>query len=139
MQPDKTYPERNYEVGRALLGLRTCARLTQAQLAKLVEVSNRSVEKWETGEVYPSEQRVRKLVEVLLEVGAFLVGKELEEAQAFWELASQNAPRRLSLFDESWFRQLLSTRQAKLTTPTVTDSVTPLPRIQPNNYFLTQI
>jgi len=39
--------------------------LTQQELAELLEVSNKSISKWELGEGYPSKRNLAKISEIL--------------------------------------------------------------------------
>src|SRR4026208_1045686 len=97
------YKARKFEVGELLYSLRTRAKLTQAELARLVGVSHRSVQGWEAGTAYPQEDKLRQLIGVFLTKGALIPAQEYEEAYALWQLVSQDARRRLALFDEEWF------------------------------------
>jgi WD40 repeat protein/transcriptional regulator with XRE-family HTH domain len=102
------YRPRKFEVGERLLAFRTRAKLTQAELAELIGVSRRSVQSWEAGISYPQEDKLRRLISILLTNGALLPGQEYEEALSLWQQVSQDAPRRLAPFDEKWFNALLA-------------------------------
>jgi WD40 repeat protein len=67
----------------------------------------RSIQNWETGVAYPREDGLQKLIVVLLAHGAFTPGDERAEAELLWQQVSQDAPRRLALFDDDWFAGLL--------------------------------
>jgi hypothetical protein len=80
--------------------------------------------------MYPSPARLQALVEALLEVGGFEVGRELQQAEALWESVDRAARRSHPPFDGIWFSNLLdslrlasSTRQHRSSelSPTVID------------------
>lgn len=100
------YKEWKYEVGQRLQTLRHRTNLTQVELAALVEVNRRTVQNWEAGAAYPKEDRLQRLIQVFLNQHVFTSGHEREEAEALWELVSQDAPHSLALFDAAWFDSL---------------------------------
>ena len=111
MASKQTYPIRDYAVGQYVLTLRSRAKLTQAALADRIGVHRRSVQKWESGETYPTAENLRTLIAVLLPLGAFTPGQERVEAADLWQQVSRSAPQPLPFFDEVWFHQLTATPQ----------------------------
>lgn len=109
MAAKRTYPIRNYAVGQALLTLRSRAKFTQAELAAQLGLHRRSVQKWETGESYPTAENLRALLTVLLARQAFTPDQEQAEAMALWHQVSQAAPPNFPPFDVQWFELLLAT------------------------------
>ncbi|MCB0209161.1 MAG: tetratricopeptide repeat protein, partial [Anaerolineae bacterium] len=107
MASKQTYPIRNYTIGQYLLTLRSRAQLTQAALADRVGVHRRSVQKWESGETYPTVDNLRTLIAVLLPLNAFTPGQEHAEAVDLWQKVSESAPQPLPFFDTVWFNRLL--------------------------------
>lgn len=87
MQQNHSYPENKYEFGHLLLSLRNRAKLTQTELANLLNVTIRSIQNWEAGESYPKDTRLRGLIETFLRLGVFYPGREREEAGRLWEKA----------------------------------------------------
>lgn len=112
MAAKRAYPIRNYAVGQALLTLRSRAKLTQAELAAQLGLHRRSVQKWETGESYPTVENLRALLTVLLARQAFTPAQEQAEAMALWDQVSQAAPPNFPLFDAPWFELLLATQRS---------------------------
>lgn len=106
----KPYQPRNYAVGHLLLGLRSQTGLTQAALGALLGVSRRSVQKWEGGEAYPSAERLRQLIAIMIERGGFTRGHERAEAEALWEQVRADAPQRMPPCDAAWLEQLVPRR-----------------------------
>jgi transcriptional regulator with XRE-family HTH domain len=100
------YPHRNYAVAEQLLLLRSKAKLTQAELAARAGVHRRSLQKWESGETYPTAVSLRDLIAALLALGVFAPGREQAEATELWQMVSRAAPQHLPPFDPGWFDQL---------------------------------
>ena len=107
MKSHRSYKKQKYAVGRQLLALRTQARFTQAELARILGVSKRSIVKWESGAGYPSESHLRHLIEIFVARAAFTLDHERDEAEGLWLQVSQDAGKRLGLFNEHWFAHLL--------------------------------
>src|SRR5918912_3981415 len=84
--------------------------LIQRDLAARVGVSERSVQDWEAGLKFPSDQRLQALIRALLEAGALTSGRELSEARELWTAAKREAPRMHAPFNEAWFVGLLAAR-----------------------------
>ncbi len=106
----RQYKPRVYEIGQRLLELRSQTGLTQTELGQLIGVSKRSILKWEGGAGFPNETHLRHLLEVFVARAAFTAGEERAEADALWQQVSQTSTRRLGLFNERWFEQLLAAR-----------------------------
>jgi WD40 repeat protein/transcriptional regulator with XRE-family HTH domain len=107
--------------GGLIARLRARAGLTQRQLAQRVGVHQRSIQDWEGSLSHPTAQRLRGLIAVYLDAGAFIDGIEVEEAQALWSAAQAEAPGVRTPFDAAWFGGLLGTRR---TGPAATASET---------------
>lgn len=57
-------------------------KLTQLQLAELLEVSDKSISKWELGEVYPSKKNIIKIAELLnISIESLLIENTEEETK----------------------------------------------------------
>lgn len=108
MASNQRYPSENYTLGQHLLTLRSRVKLTQAELATRIGLHRRSVQKWESGETYPSADNLRAVIAVLLNLGTFTPGQARAEASALWQSANQETPPRLEPFDFVWFDQLLA-------------------------------
>jgi WD40 repeat protein/transcriptional regulator with XRE-family HTH domain len=91
--------------------------LTQRDLAARAGVHHRSVQDWEAGLSYPSAERLRALIRVLLEAGGLTVGREAAEARELWAAALHEAPRMHTPFDQEWFGRLLAARAIPLSIP----------------------
>jgi hypothetical protein len=70
------------------------------------------VQAWEAGLSYPSVEHLRALIACFLECGAFAAGSEKEEATALCELVRVRTPRRMPLFEGTWFHTLRATTAA---------------------------
>src|SRR5205085_8907275 len=99
---------RDYAFADQALALRARVRLTQRELAARLGVSARAIGAWEAGLSYPTAARLKDLLALYLERGAFLAGREAEEAAALWASVRAKAPRRTGPFDRSWFASLRS-------------------------------
>src|SRR5205823_9035003 len=80
--------------------------LTQRLLAGRVGVSPRSVQDWESGVNYPSAERLRELIRVLLERDGLTAGRERDEAEALWAAVARASPRMRTPFDPASFARL---------------------------------
>ncbi len=92
------------DLGNILAMLRVRARISQAELARLIGVSLKTIQNWENGTSTPSAPRLKKLIEVYVQRRIFLSGKEQEEAARLWEKAAVNAA-----FDTAWFEEIKRT------------------------------
>lgn len=108
MSSQPPYPTRYYAVGEFLLTLRSRAKLTQAALATRLGIHRRSVQKWESGESYPTAEHLRTLLGLFIELGIFTPEQERNEAVALWDLVNRHAPQQLPPFDTGWFDHLLA-------------------------------
>jgi len=82
--------------------------LTQRQLAARLAVDRTTVQDWETGDKFPTAERLQALIRALLESGGLTTGQESTEAHALWAAALREAPRMRTPFDEDWFAPLLA-------------------------------
>lgn len=111
MAAKRTYPIRNYAVGQALLTLRSRTQFTQAELASQLGLHRRSIQKWETGESYPTAENLRALLTLLVARHVLTPGQEPTEAATLWEQVRQAAPPNFPFFDIQWFALLLDTHR----------------------------
>jgi transcriptional regulator with XRE-family HTH domain len=86
--------------------------LIQRDLAARAGVSRGAVQDWEGGLNYPTAERLRVLVQVLLEAGGLTVGRELSEARELWGAVERESPRVHAPFEEAWFAALLAAHAA---------------------------
>src|SRR5438270_10599924 len=91
------------DLGNLLGMLRTRARMSQLSLARLIGVSDKTIQLWENATSTPKATHLQKLIEVYLQLGMFTSGNEHEEVKWLWEKAALNAA-----FDEAWFLQAKS-------------------------------
>src|SRR5690348_3164011 len=89
--------------------LRMSIGLTQAGLADLLGVSQRSVGEWEAGLNYPKAEHLKQFIALAVEHQAFSAGREAEAIHAFWKAAHQKV-----LLDESWLGRLLGSPRSRL-------------------------
>ncbi|HEY0582003.1 MAG TPA: hypothetical protein VGE94_07455, partial [Chloroflexota bacterium] len=90
--------------------------LTQRDFAARLATNRRSVQDWEGGAAYPTAERLKTLIVVLLESSGFTAGREEVEAHELWAAALRRAPRMDTPLDEVWLDRLLTDRAAALTT-----------------------
>jgi WD40 repeat protein/transcriptional regulator with XRE-family HTH domain len=93
-----------------LLRFRGRMGLSQSELARRVGVHLRSVQGWEAGVSLPGAERLKSLVQVVLDEGAFTQGAEFAEAQALWTAAQLASSRSVPPFESRWFADLLAQR-----------------------------
>src|SRR5258708_36929905 len=98
-----SYGERDYAFGQLVLGLRTSIGLTQAGLARQLDISRQAVVGWEAGSSYPKASHLKALIALAVKEQVFPVGHEEEEIRALWKAAHQKV-----LLDETWLSVLLS-------------------------------
>src|SRR5262249_30283714 len=77
--------------------------LIQRDFAARAGVSRGSVQDWEAGVAYPTAERLRALIQALLETGGLTSGREMAEARELWTAAEREAPRMHTPFDRDWF------------------------------------
>src|SRR3989440_12576855 len=97
----RTYVERDYAFGQAMLTLRTAIRLTQMELAQRLGVSRAAVLGWEAGSSYPMAERLKRFIALGVQLQAFPDGREEEEIRALWQAAHQKV-----LLDVPWLSNL---------------------------------
>jgi WD40 repeat protein/transcriptional regulator with XRE-family HTH domain len=109
-----------------LLQYRGRSGLTQRQLAARVGAHRRTLQDWEAGVNYPSAERLRALLRVLLDAGALTMGREVAEAEELWISVVREAPRTQTPFDVVWWGEQVdqqassATRQVARTAESVT-------------------
>jgi WD40 repeat protein/transcriptional regulator with XRE-family HTH domain len=113
MSYHRRYKLKDNHFGLLTLSLREKVGLTQAEVASVLAVSERTIRHWEGGTAYPSTANLKDLIALYLHKGVFAAGQERDEARAFWEQAIASASRRKSLFDETWFDNLLMQRHVQ--------------------------
>lgn len=97
-----------------LLMYRQRTGLTQTRLAQVLGLkSDRMIQLWEGGYSIPPASRLKKLIELYLHQGIFIVGQERQEAAQLWhsikEMFDTNSPNfeTYPIFDEKAFEALL--------------------------------
>lgn len=98
----KSYREQDYAFGQIMLNLRDALMLTQAGLAKVLDVSRNTIVDWEAGKSYPKFEHLTHLIAYGVENNAFAEGQEAGEIRALWEASRQKV-----LLDENWLVSLL--------------------------------
>ena len=106
-----SYTTYDYGFGLLFHRLRKQAGLTQAALATMLKVSERTIQKWESGKSYPTAQHARHLLTIFVEQHVFTAGNEREEAEAFWAHFQRSASHLTQPFDPLWFAERLQERQ----------------------------
>lgn len=91
-------------------------KLTQQDLAALIQRDPRSIREWESGARLPSPESLMLLIQVYVNEHVFVEGKEKEEAHQLWTTVSEASLRsgRGSIyppFDENWFDMILRQRR----------------------------
>src|SRR5436190_4256916 len=97
-----SYRNRDYAFGQVMLTLRTTIGLTQAGLARYLDISRKAVGEWEAGLTYPKTEHLKAFITLAVEQQAFPAGHEEKEIRAFWHAAHQKV-----LLDEAWLGILL--------------------------------
>ena len=77
--------------GRSCLALRQQMQLTQRELARLLMVSEQTVQYWEHGLHVPTREQLKQLLSLALQRHAFPPEREHEAAEHFWLGAGQQA------------------------------------------------
>lgn len=77
-------------------------KLTQEELAALVQLDSRTIQTWEAGERQPNLDNLKKLTKVFVSRYKFTKGQEKEEAALLWSKVGRSAN-----FDREWFDELL--------------------------------
>jgi WD40 repeat protein/DNA-binding XRE family transcriptional regulator len=113
-----SYREYDYTFGQASLTLRTTIGLTQAELARHLDISRKAVGEWEAGLTYPKTEHLKAFITLAAQHHAFHAGREEEEIRAFWHVAHQK-----TLLDEGWLTGLLPHTEAHRTSQLVEDTI----------------
>lgn len=72
----------DYNFGNKIMEFRTQLNLSQAELAKLVGVTNKAVSKWETGKSKPTTNTIRKLAALFkIDINELLLMRDEEKKQ----------------------------------------------------------
>ena len=107
-----SYKARDFHFAERLLHLRERAKWTQQEVARQLAVATKSIRNWEGGSNYPTDDHLKRLIELYLKKNeVFPPEREQEEVRALWDLF-QTSTRRSSGFDEQWFAALLNGREA---------------------------
>jgi len=77
--------------GRSCAALRQQMQLTQAELARLLAVSEQNIQHWERGLQVPPQEQLKRLLALALQRQAFPAERAREEAQQLWQSAGQQA------------------------------------------------
>jgi predicted ATPase/transcriptional regulator with XRE-family HTH domain/Flp pilus assembly protein TadD len=100
--------------GELLQMYRSRAKLTQAELATLLGLKSfRMLQYWEGGYSLPKAEKLKKLIELFVERGVFMAGKELDEARQLWLNVKNASDAKLDsfspypIFDEHWLENVL--------------------------------
>ncbi len=107
MSYHRHYKIKDDRFGLLAFTLREQAGLTQAEVASVLGVSERTIRHWEGGNTFPTADNLKKLIELYLRHHAFTSGRVQDEAKVFWEQMAQSASHHKALFDEAWFNDLL--------------------------------
>ena len=121
--------EADVSFGQVLLTLRSALDLTQAELARQLEVSRRAIGEWEAGNSYPKAEHLKHFIELAVRQQVFPAGQEAQEIRRLWKEAHQKV-----LLDEEWLHALLTetSQQEALTVPFPGGEVsaqTPVPQV----------
>jgi transcriptional regulator with XRE-family HTH domain len=100
-------------------------------MAARLGIHRRSVQKWESGETYPTAENLRALIAVLVAHDGFILGQEQAEAEALWQQVSEAAPQPLPPFDTAWFNQWLPVGQPQVDSPAPAAAATLAPPPEP--------
>ncbi|QPC81324.1 helix-turn-helix domain-containing protein [Phototrophicus methaneseepsis] len=116
------YRDQDYAFGQMMLTLRMAIGLTQAELARKLHVSRRTVGSWEAGSKYPKLENLKQFITLAVENRAFTGDSQVDEIRTLWKASQQKV-----LFDEAWLTALLSHMQTQHLTATQPASDTRLP------------
>jgi WD40 repeat protein/transcriptional regulator with XRE-family HTH domain len=94
--------ERGTTFGQTMCTLRAALGLTQAELAKMLGVSQRAVGNWEVDRSYPKVEHLKELIDLGVKRKAFPAGHEVEAIRALWEMAHQK-----EVLDGQWLATVL--------------------------------
>lgn len=116
MSYHRRYKLKDNRFGLQALTLREKAGLTQAEVARVLGVSERTIGHWEGGTAYPTTTNLKELIKLYLYHGAFSEKNGRDEAKIFWEQVAESASRRKALFDEAWFADVCKQQHAQART-----------------------
>ncbi len=108
---ESAYRDRDFAFGQTLQTLRTTIGLTQAGLAKHLNVSRKAVGEWEGGLAYLKAEHLKAFIALVVEHQAFPAERQQAEIRALWQAAHQKVP-----LDEAWLAMLLSPAKVSPTT-----------------------
>ncbi len=106
MSTSRSDEVRDYSFADQVLALRKRIGLTQQDLADILGVSCQSIHAWESGLSYPAMERLKQIITLYLDHGAFAAGHEEDQASALWATVRERASRRTLPFDTEWFASL---------------------------------
>ena len=90
--------------GRGCVGLRQQMKLTQRELAKLLEVNTQDIQGWERGVHVPTPEQLKLLLALALQRHAFPPERAHEEIEQLWLSAGQQMD-----FEVFWMQAQLAT------------------------------
>lgn len=133
MMRGSSYHERDYVFGQTMLNVRTRVGLTQAELAKTLDVSRKAIGDWERGVSYPQAKHLKQFIALAIQHRAFPAGRVAVEVRAMWSSAHQKLP-----FDETWLTTFLPQPEASpslqpIQPAVVATEIAPVPRVDWNN------
>lgn len=83
----------DYNFGNKIMEFRTQLNLSQAELAKLVGVTNKAVSKWETGKSKPTTNTIRKLAALFkIDINELLLMRDEERKQRISKIVITGGP-----------------------------------------------
>ena len=107
MTGHRQYKITDFRFGLEVVRLREKVKLTQKEIAEVINVSRRTIQHWEAGTAFPDTNHLKNLIAFFLSYGAFTQGHEKEEVRSLWDQADESALRRKTPFDEAWLDDLL--------------------------------
>ncbi len=110
MSGHRQYKITDYRFGLMLVGYREKIGITQKEIGDSLNVSRRTIQHWEAGSAFPDTTHLKSLIAYILAHAGFNKGSESDEALSLWHQADESAARRRSMFDQNWFRELLSSQ-----------------------------
>ena len=107
MTGHRQYKITDFRFGLEVVRLREKVKLTQKEIAEVLNVSRRTIQHWEAGTAFPDTNHLKSLIAFFLSYGAFTQGHEKEEVRSVWEQSDESALRRKTPFDEAWLDDVL--------------------------------
>ncbi len=117
-------PFARYELHQVLVQLRVRAGLTRPQLARFLNVSDKSIQHWEDGTSTPKPTNLQRLVNVYVERGVFTAGQEQQEAEALWAKAKWDVA-----LDDTVLVQRDQSRKSPPSEPSMLSQTAPVQRV----------